>query len=65
MSTTGLCRISSWLACRCCYVPLPTSSRKGHPVCLPDVNHDCEHDVFTDVFARWDAGHLKPDSLKG
>ncbi len=32
---------------------------------FPDVDHDCEHDVFTDVFARWDGGHLNPEEPPG
>ena len=27
---------------------------------FPDVDHDCEHDVFRDVFAMWAAGRLTP-----
>ena len=50
------------LLAECCYVPLPDIVAGRVIQCaFPDVNDDCEHDVFTDVFARWDAGHLKPE----
>ena len=50
------------LLAECCYVPLPDIVGGRIIQCaFPDVNHDCEHDVFTDVFARWDAGHLNPE----
>lgn len=50
------------LLAECCYVPLPDIVAGRITQCaFPDVDHNCEHDVFTDVFARWDAGHLNPE----
>jgi hypothetical protein len=50
------------LLAECCYVPLSDIVGGRIIQCaFPDVDHDCEHDVFTDVFARWDGGHLNPE----
>ena len=47
----------SGLLAECAYVPLPQVVAGAVTGCaLPDIDHDCQHDVFRDVFAAWTAG---------
>lgn len=50
------------LAAECCYVPLPqvVAGRAGG-CAFPNLEHECAHDVFADVFSMWTAGHHGPD----
>lgn len=47
------------LLAECCYVPLERIVAGRITQCaLPDLAHDCTHDVFSDVFAAWMQGLL-------
>lgn len=49
------------LLAECCYLPLAQIVAGRVVQCaFPDVDHDCEHNVFRDVFAMWAAGRLTP-----
>jgi hypothetical protein len=48
------------LLAECCYVPLRQIVAGRITQCaFPDTEHDCQRDVFSDVFARWGAGELR------
>ena len=48
------------LLAECCYVPLRQIVAGRIPQCaFPDAEHECQRDVFSDVFARWGAGELR------
>ena len=52
------------LLAECCYVPLEGIVAGRVVQCaFPDLDHDCEHDVFRDVFAMWTTGHLNPEEV--
>ncbi len=47
------------LLAECCGVTLHQIALGRVSQCaFPDLDHECEHDVFDDVFARWGSGHL-------
>lgn len=47
------------LLAECAYVPLARIVTGRLTGCaFPDVEHDCEHDVFRDVFAAWALGRI-------
>ena len=49
------------LLAECCYVPLEQVVAGRLTQCaFPDLDHECEHDVFRDVFAMWTTGQLTP-----
>lgn len=49
------------LLAECCYVPLEQIVAGRITQCaFPDDAHDCQHDVFADVFAMWTSGALNP-----
>ena len=49
------------LLAECCYVELTQVVAGRVAQCaFPDDEHECTHDVFTDVFARWVTGALTP-----
>lgn len=49
------------LLAECCYVPLDQIVVGRIAQCaFPGVDHECQHDVFRDVFARWETGQLSP-----
>lgn len=57
----GVAELMLGLLAQCCYVPLPQIVAGRIVQCaFPDVEHECQHDVFSDVFARWGAGQLSP-----
>ena len=48
------------LLAECCYVSLRQIVAGRITQCaFPDAEHDCQRDVFSDVFARWGAGELR------
>lgn len=48
------------LLAECCYIPLGQIVVGRITQCaFPDTEHECQHDVFSDVFARWGAGQLR------
>ena len=48
------------LLAECCYVPLERIVVGRITQCaFPDTAHECQHDVFTDVFAMWGSGQLR------
>ena len=48
------------LLAECCYVPLRQIVAGRITQCaFPGTEHDCQRDVFSDVFARWGAGELR------
>lgn len=50
------------LLAECCYVPLQQIVLGRLTQCaFPGVVHDCQHDVFGDVFAMWASGQLVPE----
>lgn len=50
------------LLAQCCYVPLEQIVAGRLTQCaFPDLDHDCEHDVFRDVFAMWTTGQFNPE----
>jgi hypothetical protein len=50
------------LLAECCYVPLPQIVAGRIRQCaFPDFNHDCQYDVFSDVFSVWTTGRLNPE----
>ncbi len=49
------------LLAECCYVELEQVVAGRLTQCaFPDLDHECEHDVFRDVFAMWTTGQLTP-----
>lgn len=49
------------LLAECCYVDLEQIVAGRLTQCaFPDQDHQCEHDVFRDVFALWTTGQLTP-----
>lgn len=49
------------LLAECCNVALDQVVAGRLTQCaFPDLDHDCEHDVFRDVFAMWTTGRLNP-----
>lgn len=52
------------LLAECCYVDLrAVVVGRASGCAFPDTTHPCQHDVFADVFTRWDAGLLQsPDA---
>lgn len=52
------------LLAECCYVPLPQIVTGRITQCgLPDMHHDCQRDVFRDIFSAWMTGQLQPEEL--
>lgn len=50
------------LLAECCYVPLPQIVAGRITQCaFPDLIHDCQRDVFGDVFSMWAMGELTPE----
>jgi len=50
------------LLAECCYVPLQQIVVGRITQCaFPHADHDCQHDVFGDVFAMWASGQLSPE----
>ncbi len=50
------------LLAECCYVPLYQMAVGRITQCaFPDTEHECQHEVFSDVFAMWGAGELPGD----
>ena len=48
------------LLAECCYLPLGQIVTGRTVQCaFPDIDHECQRDVFSDVFARWGAGELR------
>ncbi len=47
----------------CCYVPLPQIVAGRTDGCaFPNLDHECTHEVFTDVFSMWTKAHSGPDA---
>lgn len=50
------------LLAECCYVPLPQIVAGRITQCaFPDYSHECQYDVFNDVFSVWMTGQLNPE----
>ncbi len=48
------------LLAECCYIPLEQIVVGRITQCaFPDTEHECQHDVFSDVFAMWGSGQLR------
>ena len=49
------------LLAECCSIPLTVLAEGRSAGCaFPGIEHDCQADVFNDVFARWTTGQLNP-----
>jgi hypothetical protein len=49
------------LLAECCYVPLRwLVEGRARGCAFPDIEHDCQLDVFSDAFALWTTGVLSP-----
>jgi hypothetical protein len=52
------------LIAECCHVSLPQVVAGWADGCaFPNLDHDCAHDVFADVFAQWTQAHSGPDDI--
>ena len=50
------------LVAECCYVPLTQIvAGKAQGCAFPNLDHECTHEVFSDVFAMWTNAHGGPD----
>lgn len=46
------------LVAECCYVPLTQiAAGRASGCAFPNLDHDCTHEVFSDVFAMWTLSH--------
>jgi len=53
--------LAKGLLAECCSVPLSRLADGWATGCVfPDLEHDCEQDVFADTFALWTTGQLNP-----